>query len=118
MDEGPCPTVKLTGEPKPPEPFPSRTETEPSPCTPVKPATARSGLPSALKSAVTIEIGFEGTENLEGAEKSPAPSPRRTETSPENVLAAATSSLPSALKSAFTIATGCALVSKVFHCGN
>src|SRR5439155_8330794 len=98
----------LTGEPgaalKPPAPSPSSTETSFE----VSFATARSGLPSPLRSAATTEDGARPTSTGEpGAALKPhAPSPIRTVTSFESWFATARSGLPSPLRSAATTEDG------------
>src|SRR5262245_30233321 len=65
-------------------------------------ATARSGLPSPLKSPTATDLGLVPAPTVElwASGKSPAPSPSRIVTFLERWLATARSGLPSRLKSA------------------
>ena len=68
--------------------------------------TARSGLPSPLKSPAAMDAGFNPAPKFNAASKVPSPLPRRSDTLPERSLATATSSLPSPLKSAVVTDNG------------
>src|SRR5205823_4259837 len=91
-----------TGEPaaceKPPNPFPSRIDTM---FEALWSATARSGLPSRLKSPTASDLRPPPTAKgePEGCEKPPAPSPSRIVTLFELAFVTARSGLPSRLKS-------------------
>src|SRR5207253_762750 len=80
---------------KAPSPLPSSTETVLDP----RLATARSSLPSPLKSPTATENGLVPTARSGRAANVPSPWPRSTETVPEPSLATARSALPSPLKS-------------------
>src|SRR5437667_262180 len=69
-------------------------------------ATARSGLPSRLKSPTATESGFVPAPKLVAAPKPPVPLPSSTDTSLEPRLATARSGLPSRLKSPTATETG------------
>src|SRR5205814_478249 len=62
-------------------------------------ATARSCLPSPLKSPTATELALPPAPKLVGAPKLPAPSPNKIDTLFELLLATARSCLPSPLKS-------------------
>jgi hypothetical protein len=62
-------------------------------------ATARSSLPSPLKSPTATAAGPSPTPNVSAVWKVPSPLPRSTETMSESKLATARSGLPSPLKS-------------------
>ena len=81
------PVAKSVFAPKLPVPSPS--STEPVLQSPL--AIARSGLSSALKSAVVTEKGFVPAVKSVFAPKLPVPSPSRTETVLESELATARS---------------------------
>jgi len=68
-------------------------------------ATARSGVPSPLKSPTATEAGVVATLKLVAVPKLPAPVPNRIDTVPELPLATARSRTPSPLTSA--TATDC-----------
>src|SRR5438067_8801670 len=65
----------------------------------VKFGTARSGLPSPLKSPTATVWGLMGVVKLVGPLKLPVPEPSKIDTSAELLFTAARSSLPSPLKS-------------------
>ena len=69
-------------------------------------ATARSGIPSPLKSAVTISLGDAVTVMVEAVPNVPSPRPSRMETELPPELATAISATPSPLKSAETMPFG------------
>src|SRR5579863_4896106 len=68
--------------------------------------TARSGLPSLLKSATTMPKGSTPTAFVVGVLNVPSPSPSNTETVLSKSLVTARSSLPSRLKSPVAINAG------------
>src|SRR2546426_1181250 len=73
---GRAPTAKLVGAPKEPVPLPSRMDTLLLPLL----ATARSCLPSLLKSPSAREAGLPPAPKLVGAPKVPVPVPSRMDT--------------------------------------
>src|ERR1043166_2675151 len=76
-------------------------------------ATARSGLPSPLKSLAATDCGALPAAKLWGAPKLPAPAPMRTEALPAKRLAVTMSSLPSPLMSPTATETGPFSVAKL-----
>src|ERR1039458_3612645 len=88
---------------KPPRPSPNKTVT----LLLIEFATARSALPSPLKSPITIEFGMLPVDGLtEAAAKRPPPSPNRMVTLLLFSFATATSGIPSPLKSPTTREAG------------
>ena len=85
---------------KEPVPVPSRTATV------LKFATARSGLPSPLRSPIATENGFEPTAKSVFAPKEPTPVPRRTETFLLWKFATAKSGSPSPFRSPIATENG------------
>src|SRR5712692_6322521 len=98
LENGFAPMSKFLGGPKLPSPWPRKTVATKEP---PKLATARSSLPSPLKSpkATPYTAGF--TSNVCAGPNVPSPPPNRTETLPRftSSLAVTTSRLPSPLKS-------------------
>ena len=94
---GPEPTgiSGTAGEVNPPAPSPRRIETLFDELL----ATAKSCLPSLLKSPIATEKGRVPTTTAAAAVKPPAPSPRKIETLLVSRLATARSCMPSLLKS-------------------
>jgi len=89
----------------PPVPFPKKTEIEFE----ISLATARSGIPSPLKSTEVIENAPLPplAKGLPGADENPpAPFPKKTEMLLEPEFATARSGIPSPLKSATVISLG------------
>src|SRR5262249_11849501 len=97
-DVGVLPTPKLVTAPKPPMPLPNKIdrlfETALNPL-----GTARSCLPSPLKSPTATAAGAAHMPRLVAALKSSAPLPNKIDTSFEPTLATTRSCLPSPLKS-------------------
>src|SRR5262249_15921571 len=93
---------------KVPSPLPSNTETVLDPAL----ATARSSLPSPLKSRTATETGFVPTEKARAVRKVPSPLPSRTETVLSGLVAIARSCTRSPLKSPTATNTGVAPDSK------
>ncbi len=107
MPSGLVPTVSVAAALKVPSPLPRRMLTVPGAFEAPLPAvlsTARSGLPSPLKSPTAMPCGLAPTEVLTGAAKPPLPLPSRIETLLPFWFAVARSILPSPLKSAATTA--------------
>src|SRR5437879_9731988 len=87
------PTTKVVAGGKVPSPLPSNTETVLDPAL----ATARSGLPSLLKSPTATDQGAPPAAKFRAAWKVPLPLPSSTETVSDTALATARSGLPSQL---------------------
>ena len=106
-DTGLAPTGTLMAEPKMAEPKPllpllSSTDTVPENWF----ATARSGLPSPLRSPIATDTGPESTGIWGVRMKPPLPLPSSTDTVPEVWLATTRSGLPSPLRSPIATDTG------------
>src|SRR2546426_470431 len=91
---------------KDPSPLPSSTESEEVSKSPPMAATARSGIPSPLKSPTAAERGREPVAKFRAAWKVPSPLPSSTETLLEVRLTTARSGTPSPLKSPTAAETG------------
>src|SRR5436309_7499474 len=95
FERGLLPAPKLVAALKLPAPSPKKIDT----LAELKLATARSCLPSPLKSPTATEKGLVPAPKLVAALKLPAPSPKKIDTLFELKLATARSCLPSPLKS-------------------
>src|SRR6266702_1857452 len=103
-------SAKVCGAWKVPSPLPSNTERVFS----FTLATARSSLPSPLKSPTVTPAGPLPTVKLGAGMKVPLPLPSSTEAVPESTLETARSGLPSPLKSPTATSPGWVPTGKVF----
>jgi len=102
---GPLPVVNDAPAVYVPSPCPIRIDTPAGPTLPLF-ATARSGMPSSLKSPTAIQFAPTPAAGVDFVVNVPLPLPRRIDTVPSALFATARSIFPSLFRSAVEIPCG------------